>query len=167
MCHQINYTLPCEHVRTHTVYCPDATKSKSSSSSSSSNSNSNKNSSSKSSSKSASKSSHGKSGGKSSASSASSSSSKKPCKNLTQQSLPYPTPPSFAGSPMTAASSPLVPKCPLESCPFEAKNRCWNCCWCGKEWNEAGRCSCIMIIEGNHVQCEHICCHNCEAAWQQ
>jgi hypothetical protein len=89
---------------------------------------------------------------------------RRPCRNLTRQSLPYPTPPSFVGSPSTAASSLLVPKCPLASCPFEIKNRCWNCCWCGKTANETGRCDCIMIIDGSEVQCEHLCCDTCEAA---
>ncbi len=154
MCLQINYTLTCEHVKTQTIFCADAipvaapkkdkhkkgSKKKSSSSASSS------------------------APPSSSPSSSAAAAAMIPCANLTQQSLPYPTPPSFAGDPRTAAASLLAPKCPLADCPFEAKNRCWNCCWCGKGWNESGRCSCIMIIEGNRVQCEHICCPGCEAA---
>lgn len=145
MCHQTMYTLPCEHVKTVTVYCVNAPQASSSSSSSS-------------------KSAAGGGGNSSSSSSKASSKQRKPCKKVTRQSIPYPTPPSFAGDPAVAASSPLLPKCPLANCPFEEKNRCWNCCWCGKGWNERGRCSCIMIIEGNQVQCEHICCPNCQAA---
>lgn len=26
-----------------------------------------------------------------------------------------------------------------------------------------GRCGCVMLIEGNQVRCEHICCEQCEA----
>lgn len=158
MCHQVTYTLPCEHLKTQTIFCaaaPAASSSSSSSHSPSSRSSHSSKSSSRhhsSSKRSSSSSTHGHAKGR------------KPCKNLTSDSLPYPTPPSFEGSPSTAAASPLAPKCPLARCPFEEKRRCWNCCWCGKSWNEKGRCSCIMIIEGNVVQCEHICCPSCEAA---
>lgn len=89
---------------------------------------------------------------------------RRPCRNLTSQAIAYPLPPSFEGDPSTAASSPLLPKCPLPRCPFEALNRCWNCCWCAKGWNDQGRCSCVMIIEGNLVRCEHICCETCTPA---
>ncbi|KJR87669.1 uncharacterized protein SPSK_10809 [Sporothrix schenckii 1099-18] len=159
MCLQISYTLTCEHVKTQMIYCADAIPVASSSSSSSS----------KKEHKSHKKDSSSSKKKKSASSSSSSSSSHRqprmiPCDNLTQQSLPYPTPPSFTCDPQTAATSLLAPKCPLTDCPFEAKDRCWNCCWCGKGWNERGRCSCIMIIEGNRVQCEHICCSGCEAA---
>lgn len=161
MCHQITYTLPCEHIRTDIVYCADAPADSSSSKSSSS----------KSSSSSSKKSSHHSSSKKSSSSSkdkdskkSKSSSKRKPCRNLTTQASAYPLPPSFEGDPSYAASSPLLPKCPLSRCPFEALNRCWNCCWCGKGWNEQGRCSCIMIIEGAQVRCEHICCETCTPA---
>ncbi|KAL1860267.1 hypothetical protein Daus18300_009321 [Diaporthe australafricana] len=170
MCHQITYTLPCEHTRTDIVYCADAPAdpSKSSSSSGASSSKSSKKDSGKkhhSSSSSKGKEKDKKGSSKSSSSSSSSSSSRrKPCRNLTAQSIAYPMPPSFEGSPSTAAGSPLLPKCPLANCPFEQRNRCWNCCWCGKRFNEYGRCSCIMIIDGNKVWCEHICCETCTPA---
>ncbi|KAB5550876.1 hypothetical protein GE09DRAFT_1123995 [Coniochaeta sp. 2T2.1] len=100
-----------------------------------------------------------------SSSSSSSKAQKRPCKNLTVQALPYPMPPSYASNPQSFLSSPLSPRCPLAAdCPFAQKNRCWNCCWCGKAWNETGRCSCVMLIDGNQVQCEHICCPQCEPA---
>ncbi|KAL8403341.1 hypothetical protein RB594_008553 [Gaeumannomyces avenae] len=190
MCYQINYMLPCEHVRTHIVYCADAPPVPTASEwpSSPAGPRAEKRSKGPKGPKS-----RGGGGGNSSSSSSSgghhhhhmddtrtgraSSSSyspaattaattqtRRPCRNLTQQSLPYPTPPSFAGSPTVAASSPLLPKCPLERCPFEERNRCWNCCWCGKQCNDTGRCRCVMIIEGNQVECEHICCGNCTAA---
>ncbi|KAK3326213.1 hypothetical protein B0H66DRAFT_530227 [Apodospora peruviana] len=91
---------------------------------------------------------------------------KRPCANLSVQSMPYPTPPSFATDPVSFySSSPLSPRCPLrDECPFEQKQRCWNCCWCGKGWNMTGRCGCVMLIEGNQVRCEHICCEQCEPA---
>lgn len=158
MCLQISYTLTCEHVKTQMIFCADAIPAASSSSSSSKKDH-------KSHKKDSSSSKKKKHGSSSSSSSSSHRQPKMiPCDNLTQQSLPYPTPPSFACDPQTAATSLLAPKCPLPDCPFEAKDRCWNCCWCGKGWNEHGRCSCIMIIEGNRVQCEHICCAECEAA---
>lgn len=174
MCHQTTYTLPCEHVRTDIIYCADAplveTVKKSSSPTSrvsssgwggggggggggSSSSSSKKDSSS------------GKRNRESSTAMRSKSPPRrKPCRNLTSQAIAYPLPPSFEGDPSTAASSLLLPKCPLPRCPFEAMNRCWNCCWCAKGWNEQGRCSCIMIIEGNLVRCEHICCETCTPA---
>ncbi|KAH0431028.1 hypothetical protein CcaCcLH18_07442 [Colletotrichum camelliae] len=85
-----------------------------------------------------------------------SSSNRKTCRDVTQQNIPYPPPPGYDQRPL--------PKCPLESCPYEMRNRCWNCCWCGKGWNDGGRCSCIMIIDGNEYRCEHICCNTCTAA---
>ncbi|CAK7262882.1 hypothetical protein SEPCBS119000_000213 [Sporothrix epigloea] len=160
MCLQISYTLTCEHVKTQMIFCADAVPA--ASSSSSSKDYRHKKESGSSSSK---KKKHGTSSSSASASTHHHRPPKMiPCDNLTQQSLPYPTPPSFACDPQSAATSLLAPKCPLPDCPFEAKDRCWNCCWCGKGWNESGRCSCIMIIEGNRVQCEHICCPGCEAA---
>ncbi|KAL8377451.1 hypothetical protein RB595_008233 [Gaeumannomyces hyphopodioides] len=197
MCYQINYMLPCEHVRTHIVYCADAPPAPTASEWTASEWPSS------SAGPRAEKRSKGAKGLKSRGGSSSSNSShhhhvddsrtgrasssysptatattaaattttttatavaRRPCRNLTQQSLPYPTPPSFAASPTAAASSPLLPKCPLERCPFEERNRCWNCCWCGKQCNDTGRCRCVMIIEGNQVECEHICCGNCTAA---
>jgi hypothetical protein len=89
---------------------------------------------------------------------------KRPCANLQTQSLPYPTPPSFAANPAMFVSSPLSPRCPLGDCPFEAKNRCWECCWCGKGWNETARCGCVMIVDGSRVTCEHLCCSGCRPA---
>ncbi|KAF3760329.1 hypothetical protein M406DRAFT_269736 [Cryphonectria parasitica EP155] len=179
MCHQITYTLPCEHVRTDIVYCADAPESGSrhSHSAGGSGGGGGASSSSKSKRDSGKKSSHRGSAtssrekGKSqhhhhhgSSRSSSAANKRKPCRNLTTQAIAYPLPPSFEGDPSTAALSPLLPKCPLPRCPFEALNRCWNCCWCGKGWNEQGRCSCIMIIEGTQVRCEHICCETCTPA---
>lgn len=165
MCHQITYRLPCEHIRADIVYCADAPapeygkKSSSSSLGGGSGSSAKKDSSGGKKSRGSSKD-EGKGAKKRSRSPP----KRKPCRNLTTQAIAYPLPPSFEGSPSTAASSPLLPKCPLPRCPFEALNRCWSCCWCGKGFNEQGRCSCIMIIEGNQVRCDHICCETCTAA---
>ncbi|KAK3935871.1 hypothetical protein QBC46DRAFT_270864 [Diplogelasinospora grovesii] len=184
MCHQVTYTLACEHVRTQIIYCADATvESSAGTNASSGSSKSSSSAASKSSASSKSKQQHkashsskpSKSHHHNKAASVSPPSSKppssaatplhkRPCANLSVQSLPYPTPPSFAANPASFSSSPLSPRCPLRDCPFEQKNRCWNCCWCGKGWNETGRCSCVMLIEGNEVRCEHICCPQCEAA---
>lgn len=161
MCHQTTYRLPCEHIRADVVYCADAPALEPG--------------------KKASSSGHGGSGGgggKKSREPSTTSKDKnasnkkrnqsppkrKACRNLTTQAIAYPLPPSFEGDPSTAAASPLLPKCPLPRCPFEVLNRCWSCCWCGKGFNEQGRCSCIMIIEGNQVRCDHICCETCTAA---
>ncbi|KAK3995586.1 hypothetical protein QBC44DRAFT_319857, partial [Cladorrhinum sp. PSN332] len=89
---------------------------------------------------------------------------KRPCANLSIQSLPYPTPPSFSENPSLISSSPSSPRCPLSDCPFEQNKRLWNCCWCGKAYNMTGRCSCVMLIDNNKVRCEHICCHQCTTA---
>lgn len=164
MCHQVTYTLTCEHVKTQTIYCADATVISSAGISGSSNK--------------LSQSPLSKHKSKSSSSSSSSSKQKsssthhslpkapkRPCVNLSVQALPYPTPPSYAADPASFFASPLSPRCPLAGdCPFEQKNRCWNCCWCGKAWNETGRCGCVMLIDGSEVQCEHICCLQCEPA---
>ncbi|KAK8137351.1 hypothetical protein PG984_005291 [Apiospora sp. TS-2023a] len=80
----------------------------------------------------------------------------KPCKRLTRTTVAYPPPPEFVGQ------QPV--KCPLTPCPFEQRGGYWNCCWCGKEWNDQGRCRCIMIIDRQEYRCEHICCETCEAA---
>ncbi|EFX00647.1 hypothetical protein CMQ_7649 [Grosmannia clavigera kw1407] len=155
MCLKVTYTLICEHVKTQMIYCANATYASGPSASGSGGYDS------------SSKTHKGKGKGKASSSSSRtspSSSSRIPCTNLTQQSLPYPTPPSFEDNPQTAAASLLSPNCPLPNCPFEAKNRCWDCCWCGKGWNTKGRCSCILLIDGNQVQCAHICCPQCQAA---
>lgn len=80
------------------------------------------------------------------------------CRRTTQQHVGYPPPQGYENQ--------LPLRCPLPECPFEAKGRFWNCCWCGKGWNEEGRCSCIMIIDGAQYRCEHICCETCEAAGQ-
>ena len=163
MCHQVTYTLTCEHVKTQTIYCADATPMSSGSGISSSSKHRSKSGTGSSKQKISSSSHHSKSS--SSTGSSSSKMQKRPCKNLTVQALPYPTPPSYASDPASFWSSPLSPRCPLTAdCPFEAKNRCWNCCWCGKAWNETGRCSCVMLIDGNEVQCEHICCPQCQPA---
>jgi hypothetical protein len=175
MCHQITYKLPCEHIRADVVYCADAPAPAPDSTPSTRSSGYDFNAQSASSSK---RGDHHHSGKKHSSKgkdrqlssskflplSSSSANKRKACRNLTRQSIAYPMPPSFEGDPSMAALSPLLPKCPLPRCPFEALNRCWNCCWCGKGWNEQGRCSCIMIIEGNQVRCEHICCETCTTA---
>jgi hypothetical protein len=85
---------------------------------------------------------------------------RKPCANTSHTSVPYPPPSGFGYDQFSSS----LPKCPLASCPFEQRNRCWNCCWCGKSWNVGGRCSCVMIIDGNEYSCDHICCSTCEAA---
>lgn len=79
---------------------------------------------------------------------------RKPCKRVTRVTVPYPPPPEFG----------QLSKCPLATCPFEQRGGNWNCCWCGKEWNDRGRCRCIMIIDRQEYRCEHICCDTCEAA---
>lgn len=76
------------------------------------------------------------------------------CKRVIRSSVPWPPPPE-RGTPV---------KCPLPQCPFELRGGYWNCCWCGKEWNDQGRCSCIMLIDRQEYRCEHICCETCEAA---
>ncbi|KAI1437401.1 hypothetical protein GGR50DRAFT_644824 [Xylaria sp. CBS 124048] len=53
------------------------------------------------------------------------------CKRCIQNSVPWPPPPDFGG---------IQIRCPLARCPFEARGGFWNCCWCGKEWNETGQC---------------------------
>lgn len=142
MCHQITYTWPCEHVRKHVQYCahaPDVPKQSQKQSSCSNSSTKDKD----------------------AAAAASASPPQRPhCGSLSHQSLAYPPPPSFDGQPMAGGWS----KCPLPTCPFEARNRCWNCCWCGKQWNVEGRCSCVMIIEGSYFKCDHICCPSCQPA---
>lgn len=172
MCHQITYKLPCEHIRADVVYCADAPTLDTNNTPSPRSSGYESNGQGQGSSSSKHKK-HSSSKGKdrtatqprsSQQPAGSSSKQRKPCRNLTMQSIAYPMPPSFEGDPSTAALSPLLPKCPLPRCPFEALNRCWNCCWCGKGWNETGRCSCVMIIEGNQVRCEHICCETCTTA---
>lgn len=163
MCHKITYKLPCEHIRADVVYCADAPMLDSGntpSPRSSENESRGQSSSSK-------RDHHGKKhreSGKGHKMRSRSPTKRKTCRNLTMQSIAYPMPPSFEGDPSMAAMSPLLPKCPLPQCPFEALKRCWNCCWCGKGWNEQGRCSCIMIIDGNQVRCEHLCCETCTTA---
>ncbi|KAI0977289.1 hypothetical protein F4678DRAFT_8488 [Xylaria arbuscula] len=76
------------------------------------------------------------------------------CRKCIRNSVPWPPPPEY-GAPS---------RCPLARCPFEERGGLWNCCWCGKEWNEKGRCSCIMIIDRQEYRCDHICCETCEAA---
>ncbi|KAI1190291.1 hypothetical protein F5B17DRAFT_388012 [Nemania serpens] len=50
------------------------------------------------------------------------------CKRCIRNSVPWPPPPDFGAH----------IRCPLARCPFEARGGVWNCCWCGKEWNEKG-----------------------------
>ncbi|KAK1981257.1 hypothetical protein LZ30DRAFT_793821 [Colletotrichum cereale] len=78
---------------------------------------------------------------------------RKTCREVSQRNIIFPPPPGYK-----------MPECPLENCPYETRNRCWNCCWCGKGWNDGGRCSCVMIIDGTEYRCEHICCNTCTAA---
>ncbi|KAI1255848.1 hypothetical protein MGN70_002588 [Eutypa lata] len=89
-------------------------------------------------------------------SSRSSRKARKPCSRVIRNAVPWPPPPEFGAQ---AAMCPLGAQCP-----FEARGGYWNCCWCGKEWNEQGRCSCVMIIDRQEYRCEHICCETCEAA---
>ncbi|KAH6655186.1 hypothetical protein BKA67DRAFT_534121 [Truncatella angustata] len=79
---------------------------------------------------------------------------RKPCKKVERIAVNHPPPPEFGKE----------AKCPVESCPFEKKDGYWNCCWCGKEWNDTGRCCCVMIIDRQQYRCEHLCCDTCEAA---
>ncbi|KAI1161619.1 hypothetical protein F5B18DRAFT_627576 [Nemania serpens] len=53
------------------------------------------------------------------------------CKRCIRNSVPWPPPPDFGAH----------IRCPLARCPFEARGGVWNCCWCGKEWNEKGESS--------------------------
>jgi len=53
---------------------------------------------------------------------------RKPCKKCIRNSVPWPPPPD--------CEQQIV--CPLPHCPFEERGGYWNCCWCGKEWNEKG-----------------------------
>ncbi|OTA76862.1 hypothetical protein M434DRAFT_383269 [Hypoxylon sp. CO27-5] len=76
------------------------------------------------------------------------------CSRVVRNAVPWPPPPQF-GAQAT---------CPLVNCPFEERGGYWNCCWCGKEWNDQGRCSCVMIIDRQEYRCGHICCETCEAA---
>ncbi|KAK3685369.1 hypothetical protein B0T22DRAFT_215577 [Podospora appendiculata] len=204
MCLQINYTLPCEHIKREMIYCGDAIVEKSSGVSESGSvgragggSNSSKTFKPKlhSTSNKSKKGKQHKTGEdtpkttphakeRHRALPTSSSSSppmpppppppppqgqqecqqKRPCAKLSIQSQPYPMPPSFASDPATISSSLLSPRCPVADCPFEQKQRCWNCCACGKGWNTTGRCACIMLVEGNMVPCGHVCCPECHAA---
>ncbi|KAI1262219.1 hypothetical protein F5Y18DRAFT_419115 [Xylariaceae sp. FL1019] len=76
------------------------------------------------------------------------------CKRCIRNSVPWPPPPEYGAD----------TRCPLPNCPFEQRGGLWNCCWCGKEWNDRGRCSCIMIVGRQEYKCDHICCETCEAA---
>ncbi|KAI0505147.1 hypothetical protein F5B22DRAFT_534695 [Xylaria bambusicola] len=51
------------------------------------------------------------------------------CRKCIRNSVPWPPPPEYGGAPS---------RCPLARCPYEERGGCWNCCWCGKEWNEKG-----------------------------
>ena len=56
----------------------------------------------------------------------------------------------------------LPAQCPMgNACPFEAKGRCWECCWCHKMGNRTGQCSALMTDEGQSWRCGHVCCQNC------
>ncbi|RYC63136.1 hypothetical protein CHU98_g3094 [Xylaria longipes] len=54
---------------------------------------------------------------------------RKTCRRCIRNSVPWPPPPDFGAH----------IRCPLAKCPFEERGGYWNCCWCGKEWNEKGR----------------------------
>ncbi|KAI2607816.1 hypothetical protein GGR54DRAFT_619687 [Hypoxylon sp. NC1633] len=54
---------------------------------------------------------------------------RRPCNRVIRNAVPWPPPPQFG----TQAS------CPLANCPFEQRGGYWNCCWCGKEWNDQGQ----------------------------
>ncbi|PKS11053.1 hypothetical protein jhhlp_002814 [Lomentospora prolificans] len=131
MCTKIIYTLPCEHVRRVSIYCPAAPPLSTSSSRSSS--------------------SPGSSPG------SPGEIQRRTCPNVVTTNIPDPPPPDI--DPRTIPECPLLPHCP-----YEARRRRWNCCWCGKSWNERGRCSCVMLIDGTQYRCDHICCPACEAA---
>ncbi|KAI1475352.1 hypothetical protein K445DRAFT_19184 [Daldinia sp. EC12] len=51
------------------------------------------------------------------------------CNRVIRNAVPWPPPPQFG----TQAT------CPLANCPFEERGGYWNCCWCGKEWNDQGK----------------------------
>ncbi|KAK0735395.1 hypothetical protein B0T21DRAFT_185696 [Apiosordaria backusii] len=167
MCHQVAYALPCEHVKTQIVYCANATPDSSADGGEAKGSSAVRSSSSsrkpKHKTRPASKPSKSDRKIQDSAS-PKNSLYKQPCGKLTVQSLPYPMPPSFAENPTFFSSSPLSPVCPLSDCPFEMKGRLWNCCWCGKGGNRTGRYGCVMLVEGNSLLCEHLCCNECEPA---
>ena len=167
MCHQVTYTLPCEHVKTQIIYCADATATERTSAAGTGSPRAPG--SVKAKQQCQQQRSHASLSNENGEGSRSRSPARKQaCANLTMQSQPYPTPPSFRANPASFFSSSLSPRCPLgDGCPFEQKNRCWNCCWCGKGWNETGRCGCVMLIEGNQVRCEHLCCWQCEPAAQE
>ena len=131
MCTKIIYTLPCEHVRRVTIYCPAAPPLSTS----------------------AHRPIHA--GGKSPSDAVVP--PRPTCPNVVTTNIPDPPPPDI--DPRTIPDCPLLPYCP-----YEARNRCWNCCWCGKARNRRGRCSCVMLIDGSQYKCEHICCTTCEAA---
>ncbi|KAK4181516.1 hypothetical protein QBC36DRAFT_227294 [Triangularia setosa] len=167
MCHQLAYALPCEHIKTQIVYCANATPNNSADGGEVKGSSAARSSSSSRKPKHKTKldSKPSKSDRKNQGSgSPKDLSYKQPCANLTIQSLPYPMSPSFAESPVFFSSSPLSLNCPLSDCPFEMKGRCWNCCWCGKSGNRTGRCGCVMLVDGNSLRCEHLCCNDCEPA---
>ncbi|KAH8879560.1 hypothetical protein GQ53DRAFT_755880 [Thozetella sp. PMI_491] len=156
MCHTTRYTLPCGHVQERTVYCNDATESNQASSSTAPPPTCSQ-----------SKQKKAASGGSKSSNKPKSppfQADKETCENLQIQSVDYPLPPSAQDDPATYPASLLFARCPLETCPFEQKNRFWNCCWCGKRGNVTGRCTCVLVFEGNLVRCEHFCCATCEEA---
>ena len=190
MCHKVAYTLPCEHIRTEIIYCgnaivdsppfggraaeggssrsPDKLGSKPASAYATSSSTKSRSIGHSVTAEGPLQPSAGYLNGREEIMPPSrqvqSAHHKRPCTNMSVQLMPYPTPPSFTADPSSYSSSPLSPLCPLNNCPFEQKNRCWNCCWCGKGWNMTGRCSCVLLVDGNQVRCEHLCCAQCEAA---
>ena len=153
MCHRTLYTLPCGHVEPRIVHCHDATESaKTNQTQAASQTSSDAQSPSP------------RDPPADGSQPASPAAQKQACPNMTTLSVPYPAPPSAVDNPASYSASPLFPRCPLPDCPFEQKNRCWDCCWCGKDSNSASRCSSVMLFEGNKVPCEHLCCPQCRAA---
>ncbi|KAK8054489.1 hypothetical protein PG994_009556 [Apiospora phragmitis] len=44
----------------------------------------------------------------------------------------------LGGIPAAARVGGAARQVPLSPCPFEQRGGYWNCCWCGKEWNDQG-----------------------------
>lgn len=55
----------------------------------------------------------------------------------------------------------LPERCPVADCPYETRNRDWQCCRCKKRGNSEARCSSRSVENGR--RCPHICCYNCSS----